>query len=185
MKKVLTVVLVAVMLLVVLWSPRASGAETVTVKMTIGSNKAYVNSKEVALDQPPVIENGRTLVPFRFIGEAIGAQIGWDGTKKEVSYVFGDLSLVLTIGSKVAVVNGVKNNLDVAPKILSGRTMVPVRFISETLGAKVEWDGVKKLVTINSTGKPVINFKPKAEYTMQVNVTSVYGWGMGGRRCLV
>jgi len=182
MKKVLTVVLVAVMLLVVLWSPRASGAETVTVKMTIGSNKAYVNSKEVVLDQPPVIENGRTLVPFRFIGEAIGAQIGWDGTKKEVSYVFGDLSLVLTIGSKVAVVNGVKNNLDVAPKILSGRTMVPVRFISETLGAKVEWDGVKKLVTINSTGKPVINFKPKSEYTMQVNVTSVYGWGMGAQK---
>ncbi len=182
MKKALSMLLVVALLAGVFVLAPVRAAEGVTIQMTIGSTKAYVNSKQVILDQPPIIENGRTLVPFRFIGEAIGAKIDWDSNKKTVSYVFGDMNIILTIGSTTAIVNGVKNNLDVAPKILSGRTVVPVRFISETLGAKVDWDGTKKLVTITSSGKPVLSFKPKAEYTMQVNVTSVFGWGMGAQK---
>jgi tripartite ATP-independent transporter DctP family solute receptor len=182
MKKALIMLLVVALLAGVLGFTPVKAAEGVTIQMTIGSTKAYVNSKEVILDQPPVIENGRTLVPFRFIGEAIGAKIDWNSDKKTVSYVFGDMNIVLTIGSTTAIVNGVKNNLDVAPKILSGRTVVPVRFISETIGAKVDWNGNTKMVTITSSGKPVLSFKPKAEYTMQVNVGPAYGWGMGAQK---
>ncbi|MGC9000309.1 DctP family TRAP transporter solute-binding subunit [Caldisericum sp.] len=183
MKKVVAIFLVvAFMFGFVRFSP-AIAASQVVIKMTIGNPKAYVDSKVVTLDSPPIIENGRTLVPFRFIGESIGANIGWDGTKKEVSYVFGDINLKLTIGSNKAVVNNVINMLDVPPKIVSGRTLVPVRFVTETLGAKVGWDANTRTVTITaSTTPPKITFKPKAEYTMQVNVGPAFDWGKGAQK---
>ncbi|NCO28029.1 MAG: hypothetical protein COS15_04620 [Caldiserica bacterium CG02_land_8_20_14_3_00_36_38] len=182
MKKALIMLLVVALLAGVFGLAPVRAGEGVTIQMTIGSTKAYVNSKEVILDQPPIIENSRTLVPFRFIGEAIGAQVSWDASKKAVGYVFGDMNITLTIGSTTAIVNGVKNKLDVAPKILSGRTVVPVRFISETIGAKVDWNGKTRMVTITSSGKPVLSFKSKAEYTMQVNVGPAFGWGMGAQK---
>jgi tripartite ATP-independent transporter DctP family solute receptor len=182
MKKALIMLLVVALLAGVFGLAPVRAAGNVVIQMTIGSTKAYVNSKETSLDQPPIIENGRTLVPFRFIGEAVGAKVDWNSDKKTVSYVFGDMNIVLTIGSITAIVNGVKNKLDVAPKILSGRTVVPVRFISETIGAKVDWNSNTKMVTITSSGKPVLNFKSKVEYTMQVNVGPAYGWGMGAQK---
>jgi tripartite ATP-independent transporter DctP family solute receptor len=183
MKKALVLLLAVALLSVGFVFTPANADSKVVVQMTIGSKTALVNSKGTALDQPPVIENSRTLVPFRFIGEAIGAQVSWDASKKAVGYVFGDMNITLTIGSTTAVINGVQNTLDVAPKILSsGRTVVPVRFVSETMGATVDWNGTTKTVTVTSPGKPVLNFKPKAEYTMQVNVSTAYGWGMGAQK---
>ena len=125
------------------------------IEMTVGSTKAYINNKQSILDQPPIIENGTTLVPFRFIGEAIGATIGWDAATKTVKYVFGNITIVLKIGSTAATVNGVGKTLTVAPKILpSGRTIVPVRFISETLGANVAWNSSTKMVTVTASATP-------------------------------
>ncbi|RIE17132.1 sugar ABC transporter substrate-binding protein [Candidatus Cryosericum septentrionale] len=149
MKKAVVMLLVVALLAAVLGFTPVRAAGGVVVQMTIGSTKATINFKAVVLDQPPIIENGRTLVPFRFIGEALGAKIGWDPVKKTVSYVLGDKNIVLTIGSITAMVNGVETTLDVAPKILpTGRTVVPVRFISETIGAKVDWNSSTRIVTI-------------------------------------
>ena len=182
MKKLVAVLLVVAMVLG-FFSTKAVAANEVVIKMTVGSKDAFVNGKKVTLDSPPVIDNGRTLVPFRFIGESIGAKISWDSTKKEVGYVFGDINLTLTIGSNKAVVNNVINMLDVPPKIVSGRTLVPVRFVTETLGAKVNWDANTKTVTVTaSTVPPKITFKPKAEYTMQVNVGPAFDWGKGAQK---
>jgi len=153
MKKAVVMLLVFALLAGVFGLAPIRAAGEVVIQMTIGSTKAYVNSKEVILDQPPVIENSRTLVPFRFIGEALGAKIGWDPVKKTVSYVLGNMNIVLTIGSTTAFVNSVATKLDVAPKILSGRTVVPVRFISETIGAKVDWNSSTKMVTITVSAK--------------------------------
>jgi tripartite ATP-independent transporter DctP family solute receptor len=182
MKKLVAVLLVVAMVMG-FFSTRALAANEVVIKMTVGSKDAFVNGKKVTLDSPPIIDNGRTLVPFRFIGESIGATISWDATKKEVGYVFGDINLKLTIGSNKAVVNDVINMLDVPPKIVSGRTLVPVRFVTETLGAKVDWDANTKTVTVTaSTVPPKITFKPKAEYTMQVNVGPAFDWGKGAQK---
>jgi len=159
MKKALVMLLVVALLAGVFGLPPVRAAEGVTIQMTVGSTKAYVNSKEVILDQPPIIENGRTLVPFRFIGEAIGAKIGWDSDSKTVSYVLGDINIILIIGSTTAYVNAKPTILDVAPKILSGRTVVPVRFISETIGAKVDWNGNTKMVTITVSATVKIQVK--------------------------
>jgi basic membrane protein A len=157
MKKAVIMLLVVGLLAGVRGFTPVRAAEAVVVQITVGSKKAYINSKVVALDQPPIIENGRTLVPFRFIGEAIGATIGWNPVKKTVSYVLGDKNIVLTIGSITAMVNGVKTTLDVAPKILpTGRTVVPVRFISESIGAKVDWNATTRMVTVTVAATPVI-----------------------------
>jgi branched-chain amino acid transport system substrate-binding protein len=141
-------------------------AESVVVQITVGSTKATINFKDVVLDQPPLIENGRTLVPFRFIGEAIGAQIGWNPTNRTATYVLGAKNIVLTIGSLTATVNGVKTTLDVAPKILStGRTVVPVRFISESIRAKVDWNSDTKMVTVS-----VAATLPESAQTIKIGV---------------
>jgi putative multiple sugar transport system substrate-binding protein len=131
------------------FAPAVSASQAVVVQMTIGSTKGTIDLKQVVLDQPPIIENGRTLVPFRFIGEALGAQIGWDPANRTVSYLLEDKSIVLTIGSTTALVNGVKTTLDVAAKILpTGRTVVPIRFISESIGAGVAWNATTRMVTV-------------------------------------
>ena len=115
-----------------------------TIILKIGDSSALINDTEKTLDVPPFIQSGRTLVPFRFIGEALGAKIGFTQdpkTKltKTVSYELGSIRIILTINNKTADVNGRKVQLDVAPIIVKGRTFVPVRFVSENLGASVEW----------------------------------------------
>lgn len=183
MKKFVVMLVVFVLFASMFSFTSVKAEQKVVIQMTIGSTKAFVNSKETVLDQPPIIEKGRTLVPFRFIGESMGAKVSWDANKKAVGFDFGDIHITLTIGSTTAIINGVKNTLDVAPKILpSGRTVVPVRFVSETMGAKVEWDAKTRTVTVTSLGKPVIKFTPKKEYTMQVNVGPAFGWGMGAQK---
>jgi len=176
MKKVMVMLLVVALLAGVFGFTPVRAAQSVIIQITIGSTKAYVNSKETSLDQPPVIENGRTLVPFRFIGEALGAEIGWDPVKKTVSYVLGDMNIILTIGSTTAFVNSIATKLDVAPKILSGRTVVPVRFISETIGAKVDWNSSTKMVTVTGTkpgGGKLVVYSPNSD-TLITNVLNVF-----------
>lgn len=91
-------------------------------------------------DQLPVIEEGRTLVPFRVLLEKLGAKVEWDEAAKTVTATKDNKTVVLTIGSNKAMVDGKEVQLDVAAKIESGRTLVPLRFISETFDYKVKFD---------------------------------------------
>ena len=108
-----------------------------------------INNVEVVFDQEPVIEEGRTLVPVRAIFDGLGLTVGWNGTTKTVTGKKQGLDISLTIGSKEAFVNGVLVTLDVPAKIINGVTFVPVMFIAESTGAKVDWDGEKKIVKIS------------------------------------
>jgi peptide/nickel transport system substrate-binding protein len=166
MKKAVVMLLVVALLAGILGSTPVRAAEGVIVQVTIGSTKATINGKEVALDQPPIIENSLTLVPFRFLGEAIGAQVAWNPVNKMVSYAYGDVSIVLIIGSTTAVVNGKQVTLDVAPKILpTGRTVVPLRFVTENMGAKVEWNATTRMVTVTVAPTPVVFKRSETLYT--------------------
>lgn len=109
-----------------------------------------VNNKNVSFDQPPVLENGRTLVPLRAIFEALGAKVDWDQNTQTVTASKGDINISLQIGSANMNVNGENKVLDVPAKIAGGRTLVPVRAISEAFGCDVNWDGATKTVIINS-----------------------------------
>ena len=140
MKKLLALMLSLVMLLsYVQISTFASSQISVTID---GTKQNY--------DVMPVIQNGRTLVPMRGIFEALGAEINWDETTKTVTGTKGDIDVSLTIGDTSAKVNQKEVILDVPAIISNGRTLVPVRFISETLGCEVNWDDSAKTVIINS-----------------------------------
>lgn len=110
--------------------------------------KVFVNGTRVIFDVPPIIKNGRTLVPFRKIFEALGAEVGWFEQTRTVTGIRGATEVKLTIGSTLATVNGVQNILDVPAEIMDGRTIVPARFISESLGADVQWVAATRTVLI-------------------------------------
>ncbi len=111
--------------------------------------KIVVNSKLIETEVSPVLINGRVLVPLRPIFNSFGALLKWDQTSQAIIGVKGDKIIGLRVGQASASVNNNKINLDVPPKILNGRTLVPARFISESLGAKVDWNEKTKTVYIN------------------------------------
>jgi hypothetical protein len=122
---------------------------TPPVVLTIGSKKAMIGDKTVELAVAPYTLDGRTMLPFRFIGEALGAKVDWEQATQAVLFKLGAREVSLTIGSKVALVNGEQVNLEVPPRLTQGTTMVPLRFVADSLGARVEWVPEKKQVIIN------------------------------------
>lgn len=109
-----------------------------------------LDNKPLTFDVSPVVENGRTLVPLRVIFESLGAKVNWDGEANTVTAVKGNVTLKLKIGDNLAYKNGSQVRLDVPPKIIKNRTLVPLRFVSEALGAYVHWDSGTQTVTISS-----------------------------------
>lgn len=116
------------------------------------SPSVYVNGEKMTFNADPYIENDRTLVPMRAIFEAVGAKVTWDGEKQTVFGVKennGEVSLVsLQIGKTEAFDGSRLVTLDAAPVIKENTTFVPLRFVSETLGAKVEWNNEDYAVII-------------------------------------
>ncbi|WNQ11630.1 copper amine oxidase N-terminal domain-containing protein [Paenibacillus aurantius] len=109
-------------------------------KLGVVGVKAYVNGEEPAFEVRPFIKEGNTLVPFRAISESLKADVTWNNEERSVTVVKGDITIKLFIGSTTAYVNGKAVTLEVAAEIKDGSTMVPVRFVSESLKAKVDWD---------------------------------------------
>lgn len=107
-----------------------------------------VNGETVEFDQPPVIDNDRTLVPMRAIFEALGAEVIWDGDTRTVTSTKDDTVIVMTIDSTQMYVGENAVTLDVPAKIVSDRTMVPVRAISEALTCEVIWEADTRTVVI-------------------------------------
>jgi len=108
-----------------------------------------LNGNYLASDVPPTVIEGRTLVPLRAIFEALDAQVSWDANTKKVTGQKGSTTVVLTINKKTAQVNGVNTILDVPATIVDERTMVPARFIAESLGQRVAWDEKLRTVVIS------------------------------------
>jgi hypothetical protein len=115
--------------------------------------KLVVNGETVDFtgDQEPVIQNGRTLVPFRAAFEKMGAEVKWYEDIRLCEAVYGDVTVGIAIGdTKVTVGDGAEIESDVPAQIINGRTMVPLRVLSESIGAKVDWDGNTRTVTVNT-----------------------------------
>ena len=113
--------------------------------LTIGKKDAQVFGKSKTNDVAPKIVNDRTMLPARFVAENLGADVSWDG-EKELVTITGknlktseDVTILITIGAEYAVVNGENVKLDSPAFIENDRTYTPIRFISEHLGASVEW----------------------------------------------
>lgn len=120
------------------------------VKIVVNGNTLSVNGE---------IVNGRTLVPVREIAEALGADVNWDSANNEVKLTKtgtdGSTETVsMAIGSNVIKMNGnAKDNLDVPPQIINGKTMIPVRAVSQCFDSSASWDGSSKTVSIKVTLK--------------------------------
>jgi hypothetical protein len=156
------------------WSGGASGtATTVTVtmnadkavtatfgrditrvlKLTIGKYWMYRDGVAVKLDVAPIIRNSRTLLPIRAIAEATGSIVSWDARTLKVTVRRKDRTVELWIGKNIARVNGKSKNIDandyrVVPIIMNSRTILPLRFVAESLGLDVQWSDATRTVTI-------------------------------------
>ena len=111
--------------------------------------KVTLYGKKLSFDQPPVIENGRTLVPLRAIFEALNAEVAWDGETQTVRAIRYGTYIELQIGSNEMKVNNEIKILDVPAKTINDRTMVPARAIAEAFGCNVSWDAENNAVIIN------------------------------------
>ncbi len=111
--------------------------------------KIFINEQALTMDQPPTTIDGRVLVPFRVLFEALGGTVTWDPETKTVTGRRGDTTIALQIEDRIAVVNQNKVALDVAARVINGRTMVPLRFVSENLGARVEYDEETQAIGIS------------------------------------
>jgi len=127
-----------------------------------------VNGRALVMDTPPVSRDGRTLVPLRAIFEALGANVVWDPVARTITGTRGNTTMFLQINSRTAKLNGNPVVLDVPPAVIDGRTMVPTRFVAESLDARVNWDGQTRTVSIATIDAPAITIK-----TMPVTVISV------------
>ncbi|WP_308636658.1 stalk domain-containing protein [Paenibacillus silvisoli] len=118
------------------------------IELKVGSKSAKVGGQPYQLDVSPLLLNGTTYLPLRFVTEAMGAQIGWEAALKRVSVLRGDKLLEMRVGRKDFLLTGVRKQSEVAPIMRSGRTLVPIRLVSEQLGLQVNWDGKLGTITV-------------------------------------
>ena len=114
--------------------------------------RLVVDGKDITHLTEPIIENGRTLVPIRFVTEEIGGQVSWDNATRTVKAWKGERSLRMIIGSRVVELGNGEDAVvsDVSPRIIEGRTFVPLRLISNGLGIDVSWDNSTRTVLVDS-----------------------------------
>jgi hypothetical protein len=110
--------------------------------------KVNINGSPLQMDVPPVIVNGRAMVPLRAIFEALGATVQWNAGDQSITATKGSTTINLQIGSTTALYNGSQATLDATPQIVDGRTLVPARFVGEALWAQVSWDAANRQVDI-------------------------------------
>lgn len=115
-----------------------------------GGITIYVNGALLKSDTPAIIENDRTLVPLRAIAESINVSVDWKEDTQEITLSSPSDTIQLSIGKTVAYKNETPVNLDVPPKIINGRTLVPLRFVGECFSFKVSWFEATNSVTLYS-----------------------------------
>ncbi len=135
--------------------------------------RVYVDGQELPFDVPPSMIQGRVLVPLRGIFERLGATVDFDPQTQHIVAVRGPQTVELTIGSRQARVNSSAALLDVPAFTIGGRTMVPLRFISESLGANVQWVEARQTILIGSTGANPPPPAPSPGHTISGRLLSV------------
>jgi len=119
----------------------------------IGSKELKADNEIKLMDVSPQIIDFRTYLPARYLVEAFGGSVDWDKEKSSISVSFFNKEIEMTVNKSIAIVNDEEvqidpNNPKITPIILNGRTMVPVRFLAESLGCEVKWDAKTKTITI-------------------------------------
>lgn len=116
-----------------------------------GAIQVTLDGRPLWLDVPGQIREGRTLVPFRAIFEALGADVAWDAKAQTVHAERGDDTLDLTIGSRVVEWRGSLIKVDAPPVIVDGRTLVPLRLVAQAMGLNVIWNEDERTVVLETS----------------------------------
>ena len=127
-------------------SPEAAG---LSVVLHLGQTVATVNGAEVTLDAPAQVVGGATMVPLRFVASSLGAEVKYDSGPRQITATLGPRVVRLWIGGRQAEVDGQPRPIASPPCLIQGRTMVPVRFISEAFGAVVDYVPAGGKVTVD------------------------------------
>lgn len=133
------------------WAALASVAALAALPAAAQTTRVMVNTREVYFrDQGPVERDGRIYVPLRGVLQRIGAEtVQWRPDREEVYVASGSREIILTIGDTKALVDGREVWLDAPPILIGERTLVPLRFVSENMGATVRWEGGTRTVYIS------------------------------------
>ena len=113
--------------------------------------EVQLNGQPLMTETAPVVQNGRVLVPMRDIFESLGATVNYSPLTREIAAVRGGTTVRLALGSRNATLNNVPVTLDVPANAVNGRTLVPLRFVSEAMGANVAYNPSNRLVSIRDT----------------------------------
>ena len=127
---------------------RATFEKVPAIILTVNSVVAEVFGETVINDVAPEIKNSRTMLPIRFVAEALGADVEWDAKTRVVTITKDGDTIKIIIGASTAYLNGKAVKLDSAAYIKDSRTYLPVRFVAENLDASVDWDKDTYKVTI-------------------------------------
>jgi hypothetical protein len=130
---------------------------------------------------------GRVMIPVRGVLEKLGAQVTWVAKTQEVVANNGKVDITLKIGSRQARINGKDVPLDVPAQIISGATMVPLRFVGEAMGADIKWDGATRTVHIATAGgsAPTPAPTPVALDSITLNAADTQGWLHAGSSVVI
>lgn len=129
-------------------APVTPAARALRVVLFVGEARALVNGEEVTLDVPAQILSDRAMVPLRFAGTSLGADIDYDPGPRQVTATLGRRVVRLWVDEPEAEIDGLPRPIEAPPVIRGGRTLVPVRFLSEAFGAVVEYDDVTRRVSV-------------------------------------
>ncbi len=157
-------------------SPNAN----IEIMLRVGEDTLKINGTDVKVEKP-FVENGTTLVPLRVITEAFGAEVVWDGDTKQITLNYKDVTILLKIDDINAYVNGQQQTLLLAPRIVNGNTMVPLRFITENFGAEVAWNDTDNsvLVTLVNDDGEISDISSALQKSNKPKIgDSFYKWSM-------
>lgn len=168
MKKSILVFLIICSYLLLISVAASAGGKVSEISLTVGKEQALLDNQKVMMDVAPVINNGRTLVPLRFIGEAFGTTVDWNPDNKQITLRYGQETTKLWIGKNSAEINGQARSLDTPPQVFKDRTLVPLRFISEAFSYQVDYQTKTKVITIKRPNTP-----PQANFTVDKKFVSV------------
>jgi hypothetical protein len=151
MKRLISLIIISTLLAL-------SAALPVSGAPLAGTIRVLVNNQLIKFPdaQPFIDANGRTQVPARFVSEALGGTVAWDAPSRTVNIIRGSDSISLKVGERAITVNGQSRQLDTAALIKQERTFVPLRFVSEALGAQVTWEAPILTATI-TTSQPAVS----------------------------
>ncbi len=144
MKRVVWYAMVLITLMTLILGFETVGAYEIPLRVV-------VNNQQVSFpDEQPFIDgSGRTQVPVRFVSQALGARVEWDGGSRTVALSLGEKKAAFVIGNREYTVDGQRQQMDTAALLKGDRTFVPARFVSEALGATVRWDSAVRTVYID------------------------------------